>query len=454
MQSSASTHPYLVLATLTAVCLAAFLAAIPIPRADGQLLTADGFGYYAYLPPLVLDHDLDVRDQFAPRAEARSGTAGPARAQAAPPPWTIGTALLWLPFFVLAHALALALDAFGAGIRLDGLGYWHQAFVLAGSIVYGGLALVFAFDVARRVASAASALWATVLLLCAGNLVYYMTAEPSMAHAVSAFAVGLFYVLWMRWRGAWGPGRCLLLGASLGLIALVRTQEVLLAVVPLATELGDALRRRPADGGKAVRSWLRGVLLVAAAACVTFLPQAIASHALLGAWWRLPQLSASFGPNPTAFSWSAPHFADVLFSARRGLFSWHPVYLIALLGLVPLWRRDRALAAAVLLGVAGQAYVIGSWFYWWQGRSFGGRTFIGCMPLFAASLAALLDWALERFANRRRMLARLGVAVAGLLVLANLLLFLEYRVVLSWTDRAATWHDLGVGRLTFLSRRP
>ena len=76
------------------------------------------------------------------------------------------------------------LTAVGVAIRLDGCGYWHQAFVIAGNIAYGGAALWLAFDVARRAwRDSASAMWAVVLVACAGNLAYYMTAEASLAHA-------------------------------------------------------------------------------------------------------------------------------------------------------------------------------------------------------------------------------------------------------------------------------
>jgi hypothetical protein len=110
------------------------------------------------------------------------------------------------------------------------------------------------------------------------------------------------------------------------------------------------------------------------------------------------------------------------------------------------------MAAAVLLGVLGQAYVIGSWFYWWQGSSFGGRTFIGCLPLFAAGLAALIDTVSARLATRRTFAAA-AVAIASLLVVANLLLFLEHRFRLSRLDRPVTWHELGPGRFEVLPPR-
>ncbi len=205
MQMFRPLRPRLAIGVLTGLCLAAFLVSIPLPRADGELLGGDGFGYYVYLPSVVLDHDLDFSNQAA-ALTSRGGIPLSRRTPSGLPAnvWPAGPALLWLPFFLLAHGLAIVLNAMGAGIRLDGCGYWHQSFVIAGNIAYGGMGLAFAFDAARRVVAPAGALWAALLLTCAGNLVYYLTGEPSMSHPVSLFAVAAFYACWMKTRGQCG----------------------------------------------------------------------------------------------------------------------------------------------------------------------------------------------------------------------------------------------------------
>jgi hypothetical protein len=442
-------RPTAVISGLVAVCLLAFLVTIPLSRVDGQLLGADGFGYFVYLPSVIIDHDLDLTNQYAtllphgpiPSTE-RTSTGLLAN------PWPVGAALLWLPFFLLAHVLAIGLHGLGAGIRLDGCGYWYQTFVIAGNIGYGGAALLMAYGVARRVSAPASALWATVLVGFAGNLVYYLTAEASMAHAVSAFAVSLFFLAWMRMRGRPGIMPAAALGACIGLVALVRPQDVLLAAVPLGAHLIGCWR-----DGKAQRPWLRDVVVTALAALLVYSPQMLASHVIYGAWWSLPQLHASNWGDIPRLAWWSPHLPDVLVSARRGLFAWHPVFAIALLGVVPLWRRDRTFAAAVLLGVAAEAYLLGCWFDWWQGSAFGGRAFIGCLPLFAAALAALLDAARRVLPSRPRARGMVASAAGLVLVAANFLLFVEYRFDLATRGTPASWHDLGTRRVTFVISR-
>ena len=402
---------------------------------------------------MVLNHNLDFSNQAA-ALTSRGGIPLSRRTPSGLPAnvWPAGPALLWLPFFLLAHGLAIVLNGMGAGIRLDGCGYWHQSFVIAGNIAHGGLGLALAFDAARRVVAPAGALWAALLLTCAATSCITSQGEPSMSHPVSLFAVAAFYACWMKTRGQWGAARAATLGALIGLIALVRTQEVLLAVVPLLGDFAAAWRRRETEGHTALSGWIRDMAVVAAVALAVYSPQFVVAHVLFGAWWQPPQLHAGWGNLPL-FTWSSPHLLDALVSVHRGLFVWHPIYAVALVGVVPLWRKDRWLAAAVLGGVLSQAYVIGGRDAWGQGHAFGGRGFIGRVPLLALSLGALLEAAWRRASGAPRLVPRLTAAVAALLILVNLLLLVEYRLVLATTDREVTWRDLGIGRIEVLVNR-
>jgi hypothetical protein len=439
-----------VLGALVAACLAAFLATIPLPRVDGELLGTDGVGYYAYLPSLALDHDLDFANQYDAldpwHVRATAGVSPTGRSRNL---WPIGPAVLWLPFFLVAHGLALVLNAAGAGIGLDGAGFWHQAFVISGNILYGGAAILFAHEIARKVGvGSASGLWSTVTVALAGNLAYYMSAEPSMAHPVSAFAVSAFYLAWIRHRGGQGPRRAAVLGALVGMIALVRPQDVVLTLVPLAEDAWIACRNNGAPRAPRLRARLLEALLMAGVALTVYSPQFAVNQALFGTWWKPVELYAGAAGVPRV-DWSSPHLLDVLVSARRGLFAWHPVYALGLLGVVPLWKKDRAMAVALIAGVASQAYIMGCWFDWWQGRAFGGRAFIACFPLVVVGLAALVEAARDAVSHYARLRRFLLAAACLLLVGANGLLAVEYRFAMAYEDRPATWRDLGPRRVSF-----
>ena len=121
--------------------------------------------------------------------------------------------------------------------------------------------------------------------------------------------------------------------------------------MPVAVALWRERRLRVADG-----------LLAAAAAVLVFLPQMLAWRRLYGSLVTMPQ-GGGF------VDWSSPHLLDTLFSADHGLFTWTPLTLLGLLGLLALLRRDAALATGALLAFAATAWVNGGVDDWAAGEA-------------------------------------------------------------------------------------
>ena len=340
-----SDRPGLTLAGLTVACLVAFAVTVPLPRVDGELIGSDGIGYYVYLPSVWIDGDLDFADEYRHfhrlqpetarhRVEDLTPTGLPANR------FGIGPALLWSPFFLVAHLLALLSNTLGAGLDTSGYGGWYQAPVLAASIVYGGLGAWLSLLAARRATSARSALSATLLVVLAGNAVYYLVIEPSMSHALSLFASAAFFQRWTSTRRHPGPRTGLQLGALAGLMALIRPQDGLFLLLPL---VDGALSLRA--GASHLRSWLTTSLTSLLAAAVVFAPQLVVWRLLNGAALR----SGYAEELDTLFHSPLARLPAVLLSAERGLLTWHPVFLLALVGLALV--RDRRLASAVPRGL-------------------------------------------------------------------------------------------------------
>jgi hypothetical protein len=140
-----------------------FLALLRVPRVDGQLIGSDGAYYYVYVRSLVIDHDLNFANEYA-YYRLSAITNGPTPTGLAPNKYAIGPALLWMPFFLAAHLIALVGRALGFGIVADGYGYLYQAAISIGSIVYGTLGFWLAYLCARRLSSQVATLTAVVLL--------------------------------------------------------------------------------------------------------------------------------------------------------------------------------------------------------------------------------------------------------------------------------------------------
>lgn len=279
------------------------------------------------------------------------------------------------------------------------------------------------------------------MIAFSGNLIYYMTAEPSMAHSLSAFASGVFFYTWMRRRNQPGVKTAVLYGLLGGLMALIRPQDGLFLALPFLARLPEAWRSLWGRGTTSQwRRWLRDSLLAGLVALIMFTPQMVVWGKMYGNYFRSPYM---YQPG-TKFYWLSPRLGPVLFSASRGLFTWHPIFLLALLGLVLTYRRHRVFASLGLLGFAMQWCIISSWHDWAQGDAFGGRIFIVCTPIFAMGLAHLIEW------TQRRWSWSAVYAIGGLLLVWNFLLFVEYRFGLVTAERLPTWYDLTIGRVSFL----
>ncbi len=308
-------RPRLMLSLFVLICRVAVWAPIPVPRAANQLVGSDGVNYYAYLPSLVLDGDLDFCNEFQAllayspeEIEARTAAYGDADPVANP--HGIGPALFWMPFFLLAHGLALLLNWAGLAVNLDGYSYFHQAIVLSGSILYGGLGLWFTYLFVRRLASQRSALTAVLLVAGAGNVVYYMTAEPSMSHNLSLMLSALFFLVWERYRDDSRLRIAALYGLIGGAMALVRQQDGLFLLLPYLAQIPTVWRGvRSGDCSRSCT--LRSGAVAALVALAVFSPQLAAWGIMYGNPFYNPYNSAG------EFSWLRPWLGSVLFSAQR-----------------------------------------------------------------------------------------------------------------------------------------
>ena len=431
-----TTHSTLICILLTMICLVVFWMTISLPRVDNQLVGSDGVHYYAYLPSFWLDGDLDFSDEYAyffPSREVKVGN---------PPTnkFGIGTALFWSPFFLLAHGVALTLQLFGANVSIDGYGYLYQAVTLSGSILYGGLALWLTYRLIAFTLSKESALVASVFVIFGGNLVYYMTAEPSMSHTVSAFLSSLFFLTWQQRRERENIVSAAICGLIAGLMALVRPQDAVFLALPFLVRIPHIIERfRTPTYSRLWAAWMRDCAVAGIVATLVFIPQLLVWQHFYGS-----PLTSGYQIGGESFNWLAPKMGVVLFSAYRGLLVWHPVFALALVGLWLVRKRNATLASVALLGFLAQWYLISSWHSWTQGDAFGGRMFIVCTPIFALGLGYLIEWAIEGTGH-------IIVYIAGALLLAwNLLLFIEYRFDLVLRSAPPTWYDLTFRRITFL----
>lgn len=404
-----------------------------LPKRYGQLIVGDGIYYYVYLRSAVLDGDIEFTNDYAlyqafndqdlrKKEEMLSRKTPNGMAANF---FSVGPAVLWSPAFIATHAFATLL-----GQAKDGFSYWYQAPLLFLSIAYGFIGILLTYLVTAGIFSRFAAFVSILGIWLATNVVYYMGVSPSASHVLSMFTCSLFVYLWWRGLGKRTRGNWFLWGLSAGLMAMVRWQDGLIAVLALfewiailrSKTQGEENRARASTPAQhrddtspqshAVALTVDG-LIFSAGALIAFLPQMLAWNILYGSPLTIPQ-------GEGFLQYFRPEIWNVWFSSKRGLFPWSPVILFAVIGFVPLYRKNKTLGASAIAIFVLETYTNSIVSDWWGGEAFGARRFISLIPFFALGLAAFVDWI------RPRVPANVILVALGAFVVWNSLFLLQY----------------------------
>jgi hypothetical protein len=324
----------------------------------------------------------------------------------------IGEAIMIAPFFAVAHALTR-----WTNLTPDGFTpYYQHAAGLAG-LSYVLVGLWFCARLLQRYFPP-TIVAATLLALLAGtSLLHYATFDSTWSHAFAFALVSAFLERLDARRGDRLADE-VVLGAISGLLILVRHTHALVPLFFLGAEMLGT--RREVGGARRVP------IVEAAIAALIVMPQLWLYHRATGHIF----ISAYDTPG---FSFLTPHVFGVLFSAKKGLFFYAPLLLVALGGAfwLPAPLRAWRLPAALLLAV--HTYLIASWFDWQLGASYGHRGFVDVYPIFAIGLAA----AFSRIAITTPLRMPATIAVTLLCALSIFQMLQYWHGVLPMAD--TTW---------------
>jgi hypothetical protein len=403
-------RPYRTLIIFFIICTIFYVCTIPLPRVDKLLIGSDGIGYFMYTHSIAIDHDLNFANEYAYFQQKTSGIIGPpilTPTKLAANQYAVGTGVLWLPFFMVAHILSKILNGLGFAVSLDGYSYIYQAAICLGSILYGFLGIVLIYNTIKKFFPR-TAIYACLLIWFSTNLIYYQAIEPSMSHMCSLFACALLVSVWINVRPMENIKHWFFIGLAGGLVAMVRQPDVTILILPLL----DGLTTKMSISMK-----IKGLVALIIGFLFLFSFQ-------LATWFMIygSPFVNGYSYSGQSFFWFSPKIIEVLFSSDHGLFLWHPTLIVAALGFIYLRLVDVKLTVLFVLGFLLQVYLIGSWQAWSQGDAFGGRMFISSMPLLALGLSGVLEWLIK---VRQTRLAW----IAGFLLLVwNGLFLIQYRL--------------------------
>ncbi|HZH85461.1 MAG TPA: glycosyltransferase family 39 protein [Phototrophicaceae bacterium] len=420
-----------------------FLVSLPLVN---PWVRGDGIGYYAYARALALDHNLqfekDWRHANTSFRSSRVDPDGRIRADQYTSTghldnhFTIGPALIWIPFLVAAHAAVLTANHLGAHIAADGYS-WPYLDTMAVVTAFCGFASLFiSFRLARKYFPERWAFLAVLGIWLASSLPVYMYFNPSWSHAQSAFIVALFIWYWDRTRANRTTEQWCILGFIGGLMMDMYYPNavfLLVLVVEIGIKMAKMIRSRGVSKPGS-ESEITGCLLFSLALITAFLPTLITRWIVFGSPFNLGYSETSI------WTLKSPLLGRVLFSADHGLFSWTPVLLLASAGLFLLWRKDKVLCAALALAAIAFYFMIATYPVWDGISSYGNRFFVSLTPLFIIGLAALLT-DFERLCRGSKVANWSAAAALCLFIAWNFGLMFQWgmklipaRGPISWTE--------------------
>ncbi|HET8925300.1 MAG TPA: hypothetical protein VFN26_20120 [Candidatus Acidoferrum sp.] len=385
-------------------------------------IRGDGVGYYAFARALLIEHNLDfAKDyQFAnasfrgprldehgqPKSDFRTSTGHLDNH------FTIGPAILWSPFLILAHAGVLLARALGSSVAADGFSAPYRIAMAFATAFYGFLGLLLSFRLARQYAEERWAFLATIAVWWASSLPIYMYFNPSWSHAHSAFAVALFLWYWHETRSSRSIPQWMLLAVIAGLMLNIYYANAMVLVVLAVEGLRQyfaALRSRasnvsfphPRVSDLLLRHFLFAIILL-----ICLLPTFVTRLLIYGGPFESGYIPLK------EWLWSAPAFFQVLFSSNHGLLSWTPILLFAILGLFLLWRREPRVGAPLFAAFLAFYLFIACYPDWAGISSYGNRLFVSLTSLFILGLAFFLDRVAPIFRSRRAALVTASAVLA------------------------------------------
>lgn len=384
------------------------------------IIEADGKGYYAYLPAIFIYDDLnfDFFDEIEKEKyfhenlyyDYRSWAHGKVINK-----YYCGTALAELPFFMIAHLTA---DVFG--YEPDGYSKIYPVLISVAALFYLLIGLLFLnktlklFNVNE---------WQKSIVLLAAvfgtNLFYYTVGEPGMSHIFSFAFISMFIYYSKYYFFSFKVKYIPVLAALLGVIVLIRPINVLIVLIwPFAASSFRSLQKGVVLAFQNYLWLLYGFVIFIAIVSIQLIIYSISTgHFIVD----------SYGAE--GFNFLQPHFFDILFSYRKGLFLYTPIFLVSLSGGYFLWKTSKFEFFSVFGFLLLITYIFSSWWMWYYGGSFSSRIYVEFIPVFMILLSISLK------SINTKKLRYLFVSVIMLLIVVCQIQTFQYRYgFIHWSE--------------------
>jgi hypothetical protein len=345
-------------------------------------ITADGEGYYDYLPSIFIRGDFVRKDVPAGESMAKypevwsKGTYVTVDGYRADK-YFCGVAVLISPFFIAAKLLSEPGD--------NGYSALFETTVLVAALFYVFLGLVFLRLLLRQYAVKTWAIIATQCFIGLGtSVLFYSTLNSTYSHVYSFAAVTAFLFFAKQYFSTHSKRNFWWMAFVFGIVLLIRPVNILVVLtLPFIAGSWEGFIAGIKSAFTRPKMLVIGLLITGT---IYFL-QPLAWYLQSGKFWVDTYANEHF-------DFTQPHVGEFLFGFRRGVFVYAPVLLLGLLGIFSLMKKfSKWTAVTLLCSLLAVAYILSCWHDYAYGASFGSRVFIEYYALLAIPMAVLLSGA-------------------------------------------------------------
>lgn len=378
-----------ILSYITLGFLLIFIGWKSYKHAPNDILSWDVYGHYLYLPATFINQDPLIKD-FAKVDSLRVKynnapyfyVGFKTETENTMIKYPLGFSVLMSPFFGIAHIYASNSAVFPA----DGFSRPYHWGIVFGCIFYVLIGQIVFMKVLRIWFS--DRLTALLLLLTFfGTNFYFMSLySQGMIHGILFGFYALLIYITHKWHLSPSRKWSVLLGLTLGILALSRASEVLAIFIPLFWGVYD--KKTIKTKIQFLNENKKLLILTVFIYVLCGFPQLLYFKLVSGHWFVDSYQNAGEG-----FDLLYPHTLDYLFSFRKGWLLYTPLMILSLIGLFKFSKRkELPFGFGLIVFSIINIYLLSSWTNWWYAESFGQRSIVQSYPVYIICLGFLLKY--------------------------------------------------------------
>jgi len=421
--------------SLIVISVTIIIAVFKYPQSN--IFAYDNFGFYMHLPNTFVYHDITLKDISIIEQINNKYNLTPTFYQLdrlengnTIDRFFMGISILILPFFFIGHIIALIF-----GYNIDGYSEPYQWAIIFSGIFYAITGFFFLRKIILKFLNDLSASVTLIVFFYGTNIFFFSTLGNPFPHVYlfTLYALLIYYTI--LWHENHKIKYACIIGLVLGLLIVSRPSEIISIFIPLLWGIKD--KKSLVEKWELLKNEKKQLFYVFLFTFIAGLPQII--------YWLIVAHKPVYFPytDPqSGLNFLGPRFAWVLFSYRKGWFVYSPLMLLAISGLILLYKKQKRIFFSVFVYLFLNLYLIACFS---SLVSYGYRAFIQSYAILIIPFGFCIDFLI----NQKRWIK--GIAAIILIGFFIINIFQAWQIKMGILHGSRTTRDYY--RAVFMKKR-